>query len=84
MWEIAVSLPAIIHCLENDTFARLSPFAPVRDTFLVGLYKIQTHERFIRTLIYYDTDTQSTNFRGDPLCQVTKQHLNNETKQQQN
>ena len=25
---------------------------------------IQTHQRFKRTLIYYDTDTQSANFQG--------------------
>ena len=28
-------------------------------------------------LIYYDTDTQSVNFQGNPLCEATKQHLNN-------
>ena len=36
------------------------------------IFKILTHRRFKRTLIYYDTDTQSTNFRGNPLCQATK------------
>ena len=29
------------------------------------------------TLIYYDTDTQNANVRGNPLRQATKQHLNN-------
>ena len=29
-------------------------------------------ERFKRTLIYYDTDTQYANFRGNPLRQTTK------------
>ena len=45
---------------------------------------IQTHERldpntkrFKRTLIYFDADTQYANFRGNPLCQATKRHLNN-------
>ena len=38
---------------------------------------IQTHKRFKRTLVYYVTDTQSANFRGNPLCQATKRHLNN-------
>ena len=37
--------------------------------------KIQTYKRFKRTLIYYDTDTQSANVRGNPLCQATKRHL---------
>ena len=32
---------------------------------------------FQRTLIYYDTDTESANFRGNSLCQATKWHLNN-------
>ena len=36
---------------------------------------VQTHKRFKRTLIYYDTDTQSANFWSNPLCQATKQHL---------
>ena len=36
-----------------------------------------THERFKRMLIYYDTDTQSANYGGNPLCQATKRHLNN-------
>ena len=35
----------------------------------------QTHKRFKRTLIYYDTDTQSANFWGNPLRQATKQHV---------
>ena len=39
--------------------------------------KIQTHKRFKRTLICYDTDIQSANFRGNPLRQTTKRHLNN-------
>ena len=39
------------------------------------LLRIQTHVRFKRTLIYYDTDTQSSNFWGNPLCQTTKRHL---------
>ena len=34
-------------------------------------------KRFKRTLIYYDTDTQYANFRGNPLRQATKRHLNN-------
>ena len=33
-------------------------------------------KRFKRTLIYYDTDTQYGNFRGNPLRQATKRHLN--------
>ena len=41
------------------------------------LGKILTHKRFKRTLIYYDTDTKSAIFRGNPLCQATKRHLNN-------
>ena len=34
-------------------------------------------ERFKRTLIYFDTDTQYANFQGNPLRQATKWHLNN-------
>ena len=34
--------------------------------------RIRTHEMFIRTLIYYDTDIHSSNFCGNPLCQATK------------
>ena len=33
--------------------------------------------RFKRTLIYYVTDTQYANFRGNFLRQATKQHLTN-------
>ena len=38
---------------------------------------IQTHKTFKTVLIYCDTDTQSAYFQGNPLCQATKQHLNN-------
>ena len=38
-------------------------------------HTIQTHKRFRKMLIYYDID--KTNFRGNPICQATKQHLNN-------
>ena len=38
--------------------------------------QIQTQKRFKRTLICYDTNTQSANLRGNPLCQSTKRHLN--------
>ena len=34
-------------------------------------------KRFKRTLIYFNTDTQYANFRGNPFCQTTKRHLNN-------
>ena len=34
-------------------------------------------KRFKRTLIYFNTDTQYANFRGNPLYQATKRHLNN-------
>ena len=37
----------------------------------------QTHQRFKRTLIYYGTDTRYAHFRGNPLRQATKRHLNN-------
>ena len=33
--------------------------------------KTETHNRFKTTLIYYDIDTQSANFRGNPLRQAT-------------
>ena len=33
--------------------------------------------RFKRTLIYFNTDTQYAHFRGNPLYQATKRHLNN-------
>ena len=36
--------------------------------------EIQTRNRFRRTLIYYDADTQSAHFWGSPLRQATKQH----------
>ena len=39
-------------------------------------HKIQTYKRFKRTLIYNNTDTKSAHFRGSPLCQATKRHLN--------
>ena len=32
-------------------------------------------KRFKRTLIYFNTDTQYANFRGNPLYQATKRHL---------
>ena len=38
---------------------------------------METHKRFKRTLIYYDIDTQSAHFWGNPLCQATKRYLNN-------
>ena len=34
-------------------------------------------KRFRQTLIYFNTDTQYANFRGNPLHQATKRHLNN-------
>ena len=34
-------------------------------------------KRFKRMLIYFDMDTQYEHFRGNPLCQATKRHLNN-------
>ena len=39
--------------------------------------EIQTQKRFKQTLIYFDTDTQYANFRGNPFCQAAKRHLNN-------
>ena len=35
----------------------------------------QAHKRFKRTRIYYDTDTQYANFRGNPLCHATRRHF---------
>ena len=52
------------------------------DAFFKSLFLfLSKHiKRFKRTLIYYDTDTQSANFRGNPLCQAykttLKQHWN--------
>ena len=49
-----------------------------------SLTEIETgHKRFKRTLIYLDTNTQSANFRGNPLYQATnttlkKKQLNGE------
>ena len=40
-------------------------------------FDILTHERFKRTLICYDIDIQFAHFRGNPIRQGTKQHLNN-------
>ena len=34
-------------------------------------------KRFKRMLIYFNTDTQYANFRGNPLYQATKRHLTN-------
>ena len=34
-------------------------------------------KRFKPTLIYFNTDTQYAHFRGNPLYQATKRHLNN-------
>ena len=39
--------------------------------------KIQTHKRFKRTLIYYDTDTRSANFKITPkICRLCLCHNN--------
>ena len=35
------------------------------------------HTKVKRTLIYYDTVTQSANYCGKPLRQATKRHVNN-------
>ena len=67
-----------LHCYRWDDFcikmisdeSHFNVSLTVRD-------KIQTHERFKRTFIYYDIDTQSAHFRGNPLRQATKRHLNN-------
>ena len=40
-------------------------------------YINQTRKGLKRRLIYYDTNTQSAKVRGNPICQVTKRHLNN-------
>ena len=34
-------------------------------------------KRFNRTRIYFNTDSRYVNFRGSPLYQATKRHLNN-------
>ena len=34
-------------------------------------------KRFKQTLIYFNTGAQYANFRGHPLHQATKRHLNN-------
>ena len=43
----------------------------------VCLYLDPNTKRFKRTLIYFNTDTQYANFRGNPLYQASKRHLNN-------
>ena len=40
-------------------------------------------KKFKRTLIYFNTDTQYAHFRGNPLYQATKRHLNNKPLKQQ-
>ena len=42
-------------------------------TYMMTVYKIQTHERFKRTL-FIRTKTKPANCRGNPLCQATKRH----------
>ena len=37
---------------------------------------IQTRKRLHKNAVYWDK-TQPAHFRGNPLCQATKQHLNN-------
>ena len=44
---------------------------------IMNALNTQTHKKFKRTLIYYDTDTQSANCRGNPFRQATK--LQNDT-----
>ena len=39
---------------------------------IMNALNTQTHKKYKRTLIYYDTDTQSANFRANPLRQATK------------
>ena len=38
---------------------------------------IMSKHKKVQTNAYFDTDTQYANFRGNPLYQATKRHLNN-------
>ena len=43
----------------------------------VAQSKSQTHMRLKRSAVYFDENTTLAHFRGKPLFQATKQHLNN-------
>ena len=45
--------------------------------FVFNPFDAQTHKRIKRTL-FIRTKTQSANYRGNPLCESTKLHLNND------
>ena len=49
-----------------------APHSRLAGTLKRGKIQIQTHKRFKRTLICYDTNTHYANLRGNPLCQATK------------
>ena len=68
-----------LSCLSNscglwDTVLSLCP-SHKSETRITA--SVLNNKGFKRTLIYYDPDTQSANFRGNPLRQATKGHLNN-------
>ena len=66
-------------CVDGGTLNSIQTHKRFRGTLFIRTRQnqIQTNKRFKRTLIYYDTDSQSANFRGNPLRQATKRHLNN-------
>ena len=53
------------------------PQPKLHSTGIIQTRKRLKNKKQKKTLIYYDTNTQSGNIGGSPLCQATKQHLNN-------
>ena len=77
-WRMREIIYLSLHCYQqNDSCIKMGSDDSHFNVSLTVRDKIQTHERFKRTFIYYDIDTQSAHFRGDPLRQATKGHLNN-------
>ena len=67
-----IIIAAIIARLQNSNAANVT----MKIVKFVDI-RIQTHKRFKERLFYYDLDTQSADFRGNPFRQATKRHFSN-------
>ena len=61
----------VTNCFVSRQDSRNSSYITSVTNTLFYIFSIQTHKRFKRTLIYYDLDLHSANFRGSPLRQTS-------------
>ena len=78
-WLTPLCVDVIVHSFSSGHFILIHSvfcfFKPETEWLLTFWNKIQTQNRFKRTLIYLSTDTHYVDFRGNPLYQASKRHL---------